>query len=137
MNKYLKSFFLRGLIFGGFGPIIVGIVYLSLSYSIENFALSGGEVFLAIISVYLLAFIQGGVSIFNQVESWSTAKSTIIHLGVIYITYVLCYLINTWIPFEWIALLIFTGIFVLSYFIIWITVFIIVKNTSKRLNEKL
>ena len=136
MNKYVKSFLFRGLIFGGFGPIIAGIVYLSLSFSIENFALTGGEIFLAIVSVYLLAFIQAGASVFNQIERWSVAKSSIIHLSVIYVAYILCYLVNTWIPFELVAVLIFTGIFVASYFIVWITVFLVMRKTSKALNKR-
>ena len=32
MNKYLKEFFHRGLIFGGFGPIILGIVFAILKF---------------------------------------------------------------------------------------------------------
>ena len=28
MNKYLKEFLHRGLIFGGFGPLVAGIVFL-------------------------------------------------------------------------------------------------------------
>jgi hypothetical protein len=71
MNKgYFKAFLHRGLIFGGFGPIIVGIVFFVLSLTLEDFSLSGQEVFFAIISTYLLAFLQAGASIFNQIESW-------------------------------------------------------------------
>mgnify|MGYP003304178141 CR=1 FL=1 len=33
-DKYLKEFFLRGMMFGGFGPIILGIIYFVLSKSI-------------------------------------------------------------------------------------------------------
>lgn len=137
MNKYVKSFFLRGAIFSGFGPIIIGIIYLILSFAIDDFTLSGYEVFLAILSVYLLAFIHAGASVFNQIEGWSTLKSLVFHLGSLYIAYTACYLLNTWVPFEWIAVLIFTGAFVLIYFAVWITVFTLVKLTSKKLNEKL
>lgn len=137
MRKYVKDFLMRGMIFGGLGPIILGIIYLFISLSVNDFTVTGKEAFLAILSVYILAFIQAGASVFNQIESWSVAKSTVIHLSVIYFDYVLCYLINTWLPFEWIAVLIFTGVFVLTYFVIWITVVLILKKTSKSLNEKL
>ena len=137
MKKYIKAFFLRGVIFGGFGPIVIGIIYLILSFAIDNFTLRGDEVFLAIISVYILAFVQAGASIFNQIESWSIGKSLLIHLSVLYCAYMLCYLVNTWIPFELIAVLIFSGIFVLGYMVIWLTVFLIAKNTSKKLNQKI
>ena len=135
--RYVKAFLFRGMIFGGFGPIILAIIYIALSFSIDDFSLSGSETSLGIISTYLLAFIQAGASIFNQVERWSVGKSMLIHLSVLYVTYVGLYLLNTWIPFEWVAILIFTGIFVAVYLIIWLTVFLAVRKTSKRLNEKL
>ena len=37
MNKYLKEFLLRGLMFSGFGPIICGIVFLILNYTVKDF----------------------------------------------------------------------------------------------------
>lgn len=137
MNKYLKEFLHRGLMFGGFGPIIVGIVYFILSKFDETFVLSGGEVLLAIVSTYLLAFIHAGASVFNQIEHWPIAKSLIFHFGTLYIGYSTCYVINTWIPFDFNVLLIFTAIFVVTYFIIWGIVYLSVKSASKKFNEKL
>lgn len=137
MNKYVKGFLQRGLAFGGFGPIIAGIVYLILSFTIDDFSLSGVDVFTAIISTYILGFVHAGASIFNQIESWPIAKSLLCHLGSLYIVYVLCYIINSWIPFEPIAILIFTGIFLVVYFVIWFIVYICVKATSKKFNNKL
>lgn len=137
MKEYIKVFLLRGMIVGGFGPIIAAIIYLILSLTVDNFSLSGNEAFLGIISTYLLAFIQAGASIFNQIEKWSIGKSLLVHLSVIYVAYVGCYLLNSWIPFEWIAILIFSAIFIAVYLSVWLTVFLFVKNTSKKLNEKL
>ncbi len=137
MNKYLKSFLQRGIAFGGFGPIIAGIVFLCISFSIEDFSLTAPQVFLAILSTYMLAFVQAGASVFNQIESWPIAKSLLCHLGSIYLAYLLCYIVNSWIPFELMALLIFTLIFIVSYFSIWLTVYFITKATSKKINSKL
>lgn len=137
MNLYLKSFLHRGLIFGGFGPIILGIVYAILSATIDGFSLHGWQVCLAIVSTYLLAFVQAGASVFNQIESWPIAKSLLFHLGSIYVAYVLCYLVNSWIPFEPLFILFFTGIFLLVYFAIWITVYLIVRKTSERMTKGL
>lgn len=136
-KKHVKNFFLRGLAFGGFGPIIVGIVYLILSFTVENFSLSGVEAFTAIISIYLLAFVHAGASVFNQIDSWSVPKSLLAHFSLLYISYILCYVINSWIPFEPMVLLIFTAIFVVTYFIIWFTVYAIIKSTEKKLNKNL
>ena len=137
MKEYVKAFFLRGLVFGGFGPIILAVVYFILSFTVTDFVLSGDVVFLATVSVYLLAFVQAGASIFNQIESWSIGKSMLVHLSVLYCAYMLCYLVNTWIPFELVAVLIFTAIFVLVYGAVWLTVFLIVRSTSKKLNQRI
>ena len=32
MNKYVREFLHRGLMFGGFGPIVFGIIILCISY---------------------------------------------------------------------------------------------------------
>lgn len=137
MKKSVKQFFLRGMLFGGFGPIIAGIVYYVLSLSLSNFSLSGAEVLLAIISTYVLAFVQAGASVFNQMESWSLAKSIAIHFLTIYLAYVVCYVINSWIPFRWEVILIFTAIFAIAYFVIWLTVYLLHKRLSNNLNKKL
>lgn len=136
-NNYVKDFFRRGMMFGGFGPIIAGVIYLIVSHTVESFSLTGGEVCLAIISTYLLAFVQAGASVFNQIEHWSLMKSLLCHLSVIYVAYSLCYIVNTWIPFEPMVLLIFTAIFLAAYLIIWFTVYVCVNITRRRLNAKL
>ncbi len=133
-KKYALNFFKRGLLFSGFGPVIAGIIYLVLGISTESFTVSGTDVFTMIISTYLLAFIHAGASVFNQIEEWSVPKSLLFHFSALYISYSACYLINSWIPFNIVAFLIFTGAFVLMYFAIWITVYICITATSKRLN---
>ena len=137
MNKYVKEFFHRGLIFGGFGPIVLGIVLLAISMAGETVALTAKDYFLSTVSIYLLAFIHAGASVFNQIEHWRLPKSLFIHFSVLYVAYSLCYIVNTWIPFEPEVLLIFTAIFVVAYFAVWLTVVIILKLISKKLNKKL
>ena len=51
-KKYIKSFLHRGLIFGGFGPIIVGIVFLNISI-FDKVSVTGTEFFIVIFSTYL------------------------------------------------------------------------------------
>ena len=134
MNKYFKEFCLRGLVFGGFGPIVLGIVYLCISFK-TDLTVGGLEFFTAILSTYILAFIHAGASVFPQIESWSIAKSIGAHFPTLYIAYTLCYLINTWIPFDWKVVLIYTAIFVLVYFVIWVIVLAVTKKTTKNLNK--
>lgn len=137
MNKYLKAFFQRGLAFGGFGPIIAGIVFLCISTAVDDFSLTAPQAFLAIVSTYILAFVQAGVSIFNQIESWPIAKSLLCHMGSVYVAYIFCYLVNFWIPLKISVILIFTAIFLVAYLSVWFIVFLAVKATSKKINEKL
>ena len=132
-NKLVKEFFKRGLMFAGFGPIVVGTVSLFEPMPIND----GKTIFVAIISTYLLAFIHAGSSVFNMVEKWSPSKTAFIHLGTLYVSYLLCYLLNSWIPFDIKVVGIFTAIFVVGYFAIWLPVYFSVKSASKKMNEKL
>ncbi len=137
MNKYVRDFLLRGMMFSGLGPIVLGIVYFILSVSIADFSLSGGQVCLAIVSTYLIAFLQAGATVFNQIEAWPISKSLLCHFVTLYVAYVLCYLLNTWIPFKAEVVLVFTVIFVVGYFLVWGIVYAAVTATSKKLNRKL
>ncbi len=137
MNKYLKEFFHRGLMFGGFGPIVAGIIYLVLSKTLDSFSLNGTEIFSAILSTYILAFLQAGATIFNQIENWSLMKSLLCHFSTLFVAYTSCYLLNSWIPFDYRVILIFIGIFVAVYFVVWSIVYFSIKATSKRLNSSL
>ena len=93
--------------------------------------------FVAIVYIYLLAFVHAGSSVFNQVEHWSIMKGMFCQLVTLYITYVGCYLINSWIPFDFLVILIFTAIFVVTYFAIWVIVYLCVKGNAKKLTEKI
>ena len=136
-NKYVLQFLHRGAIFGSFGPIIMGVVYAILSHSVADFSLSGNEVLLATVSTYLLAFLQAGASVFNQIEHWSPLRSLFFHFSTVYLAYVLCYVINSWIPFEPLVIGIFTAVFVLTYLIIYLTVVLTTKTIGKRFNDQL
>lgn len=137
MNKYVKEFFHRGLMFGGFGPIIMGIILLIINAAGEAVTLTAKDYFISTVSIYLLAFVHAGASVFNQIEHWSIPKSVLYHFLSLYIAYSLCYIGNSWIPFEPKVLLIFTAVFAAVYVVVWLTVVIILKSTSKKLNRKL
>ena len=136
-TRPVRDFFFRGLLFGGFGPVIAGIIYLILHFTLKDLALTGLQVFTTIVSTYLLSFVHAGASVFNQIESWPLAKSTLCHFGLLYIAYVLCYVINSWIPFEPMVLGIFTAIFAVGYAVIWLAVYVSIRVTVKRLNRSL
>lgn len=137
MNTYVKNFLMRGFVFGGFGPVVLGIVYAALEKGMSEFYVSGYDICLGIVSTYILAFLQAGATVFNQIEHWSVPKSLLCHFATLYIAYIVCYIANTWIPFKAEIIIIFTAIFAVIYFVIWITVFLTVRATSKRMNTTL
>ena len=137
MNKCVKNYLQRGIAFGGFGPIVMGIVFAILYAAGVDVRLNGVEILIAIVSTYVLAFVQAGSSVFNQIESWPIAKRMGIHFASLYVVYVACYLVNRWLPFSWQVILLFTAIFVGVYLIVWITVALITHGISKRLNNSL
>ena len=128
----VKEFCKRGLMFGGFGPIVFGIVCLFI-----NEPLDGLDIFLGIISTYLIAFIHAGTSVYKDIENWSIVKASGVQLLTIYVAYTVLYLVNSWIPFKWSVLAIYTGLFVVAYIIIWLIVASIVKATTKNMNNRL
>ncbi len=137
MNYYVKEFLKRGLIFSGFGPIIMGIVYLCIEASGVDLKLDAPIVFLAIITTYIIAFVQAGSSVFEAVEKWSKVKCLFFHMTSIYIVYMGGYLINNWIPFKVEIIIIFTTVYVLTFLAVWLTAYFISRAVSKKLNDKL
>ena len=137
MNKYLKTFLLRGMAFAGFGPVVIGIIYFILEKTLAGFSLSGSQVLLGIISTYIMAFIQAGVTVFNQIEHWPVPKSVLCHFASLFIVYSFFYVANSWIPFEPKVLLVFSAIFTVGFFVIWATVYFSVKTASKKMNSRL
>ena len=134
-KKDVIEFLKRGLMFGGFGPIIVGLVLFIISMTDSNFAIEGWQMFVAIISGYLIAFVQAGTTVFHTIEKWAPIKSALLQLVCLYVVYVGAYLINNWIPFDYKVVLIFTAIFIAAYFIIWLIVYLSIKMTAKKLNK--
>ena len=122
--------------FGGLGPMVAGIVFAILGATIKDFHIDGWQILMAIVSTYLLEFVQAGASVFNQIDNWGIAKSLACHFGSIYAVYMLTYVVNSWIPFEPMVVVIFTALFAVTYAVIWLTVFLVTRKTEKKLNKK-
>ncbi len=137
MNRHVREFFHRGLLFGGFGPLIAGVIDCLLEQTVPDFSLSGTQVCIAVFTTYALAFVQAGASVFHQIEHWSVAKALLCHFAVTYAAYVLCYLANAWIAFEWGVLLIFTAVFIGGYILVQLIANAIAHCVSSRLNRSL
>lgn len=137
MNIYVKRYLHRGLIFGGIGPIVLGFVYLFIDISGINVVLSAFDVLKAILTTYIIAFVQAGSSVFHEVEKWSKFKIAFWQGFSIYLVYIVGYLINSWIPFEPIVIIVFTSIFIVVYAVLWITIMAITNKAIKQMNKKI
>ena len=137
MNKYVKEFLRRGLMFSGFGPIVFGIIVLCISYFDNVTEHSARNILMGIVTTYAIAFVQAGATVFNQIEYWSVPKSMACHFSMLYAVYSIAYIVNSWIPFKIEVLAIFTAIFIGVYFAVWIVVYLCVRNTGRKINERL
>ena len=93
MKKRIKNFLLRGAIYAGFGPIIYGIIMLTLELSNVDTNLDGIIVFKGVISTYILAYVVAGFSIIWQEERLGLAIKIAIHGSALYLSYLFTYLI--------------------------------------------
>ena len=123
--------------FSGLGPVTAALVIFIISHFEENLHLGASQVLIMAVSTYILAFVQAGATVFNQIEHWSVPKSLACHFSSLYAVYVFTYLVNTWIPFNINVILVFTVIFVITFFVICTVVFLIVRHLSRKLNKNL
>jgi hypothetical protein len=127
----------RGLAACGFGPIVLAVLYLILQQQgiVEN--LTVNEVCIGIVSLFVLAFIAGGMNFIYQIEQLPLMVAILIHGGILYISYLGTYLLNGWLEWSGIPVLVFTGIFVGGYLVIWAVIYSIIKKDTDRINEVL
>ncbi len=137
MKKFVLDFLRRGFIACGFGPIVLAIVYFILQQSAALKTLTVNEVCIGIFSLSALAFIAGGLNALYQIERLPLMVAILIHGGVLYIGYLCTYLLNDWLDFGVIPIVVFTAIFVVGYMIIWMIIYSIIKKRTAKLNEML
>lgn len=135
MKVFWKDFLFRGLIAAAGGPVVLAIIYGIIGATGEVTSLTPREVCLGILTITLLAFIVAGMTAIYQVEKLPLASAILIHGGVLYATYLLIYLINGWLQNSFVPILVFTGIFLLVYILIWAVIYCIERAKIKKLNE--
>ena len=137
MKKFLSDFFLRGMIAAAFGPPVLAVVYwiIGATGAVESF--SPNEVALGIVSIELLAMVVGGMSAIYQQEQLPLATAILIHGGVLYVAYIVIYLINSWLQRQILPILVFSGIFVTCYALIWLFIYLFNKARIKKVNQGL
>ena len=137
MKKFGKEFFLRGLTCAAGGPVVLAVIYGILGATGAAESLSPREVCFGILSITLLGFIAAGMTAIYQMEQLPLLMMILLHGGVLYIAYILTYLINGWLQSQLQAILIFTGIFVAGYALIWLIIYFIERHKAEKLNKLL
>ena len=137
MKKFVLEFLRRGLIAAGIGPIVLAIVYLILQQTAAVETLSINQVCIGIFSITALAFIAGGMNAIYQIERLPLMVAILIHCGVLYIGYLGTYLLNDWLDFGVMPIVVFSAIFVVGYIVIWAIIYSIIKRRAAKLNKML
>ena len=137
MKKFFSEFLRRGLIACGFGPIVLAIVYMILHQTANVQMLTVNQVCIGIFSITILAFIAGGMNAVYQIEQLPLMVAIFIHGIVLYISYLATYIINNWLERRLTPILVFTGIFIVAYFVIWAIIYSVIRRNIKQLNKVL
>lgn len=137
MKKTVKEFLRRGIAACGLGPIVLAILYLILQHNGVVELLTVNEVCVGIFSLSVLAFIAGGMNVIYQIERLPLMVAILIHGGVLYVSYLATFLVNNWLESGITPVLIFTGIFVIGYLLIWAVIYSVIKRSTVKLNESL
>lgn len=137
MKKFLKEFLLRGLICASGGPMVLAIIYGILGATGTAESLCPNEVCMGILTITLLAFIAAGMTAIYQLEQLPLPTMILLHGGALYIAYIITYLINGWLVQQLAPILIFTGIFIAGYALVWLIIYLVEKAKADKLNKLL
>lgn len=137
MKKFVLEFLRRGFVAAGIGPIILAIFYLILQQTAAVETLSVNQVCIGIFSITALAFIAGGMNAIYQIERLPLMVAILIHGSVLYISYLGTYLLNDWLDWGIMPIVVFSAIFVVGYIVIWAIIYSIIKRNTNKLNEML
>ena len=137
MKKFILDFLRRGLIACGIVPVVFAILYLILKQTSDIETLSVNQVCVGIFSITALAFIAGGMNAVYQIERLPLMAAILIHGVVLYAGYLCTYLLNDWLEWGVIPILVFSGIFVVGFVAIWAVIYSIIKRNTEKLNKML
>ena len=135
MKKFVLAFLRRGLVAFGFGPFVLASLYLILQHHGVVHSLTVNEVCLGIFSLSALAFVAGGMNAIYQIEQLPLMVAILIHGSVLYISYLATYLLNSWLEWGMMPILVFSGIFVFGYLAIWAVIYVIIRKRTAKLNQ--
>ena len=137
MKKIIAEFFRRGFVACGFGPIVLAIFYLIMQQQGIIQTLTVNQVCIGIFSLTALAFVAGGMNAIYQIERLPLMTAVSVHGCVLYISYLITYLLNGWLERGITPILVFSGIFILGYLVIWAIIYFIIRHNTAKVNEML
>lgn len=137
MKRVIWEFMRRGFVAFGFGPLVLAVLYWILYHQGVVEVLSVPEICLGIFSLSVLAFIAGGMNVIYQIEQIPLMVAIFIHGGVLYTCYLAVYLVNGWLGGSATPILVFSGIFLLGYLMIWIVIYAVNKRNTTKINHLL
>ena len=137
MKGHIREFLCRGLAAWGFGPIILAALYLILHSQGLVDTLTVTQVCTGIFSLSCLAFIAGGMNFIYQVERLALMPAILIHGSVLYASYLATYLLNGWLDWGILPILVFSGIFAVGYLTIWVVIYTVIKHNTDQVNRAL
>jgi len=81
--------------------------------------------------------VVAGMTAIYQVEQLPLVIAILLHGITLYTAYILTYLVNGWLAGHLTSILIFTGIFLLFYGVIWAVIYFVTRYKTKKLNKLL
>ena len=137
MKKYVLDFLRRGAFSAWIGPVVLAALYFVSHYTGAVEELSAEQVCLGIFSLTALAFVAGGINFIYQIERLPLMLAILIHGAVLYLGYLVTYLVNDWLEWGALPIIVFTAIFVIGYLVIWFVIYQIIKRGTTDINKKL
>ena len=137
MRKFVSDFVRRGLTACGFGPMVLAVLYLIMQRHGVVETLTVHQVSIGIFSISVLAFAAGGMNAVYQVERLPLMAAILLHGCVLYLCYLVTYLVNGWLEWGVTPIMVFSGIFVVGYLVIWSIICCILRSRTKRINRVL
>lgn len=137
MKKYVKEFLFRGMVAAWGGPAVLAVIYAIVGVMGGAEPLTHLEAAKGILSLLVLAFTAGGITVVYQIERLPLFPALLIHGAVLYADYLMMYLFNDWLAKGTKPLVIFTAVFVAGYALIWLCVWLVTRRGTRMVNRKL
>ena len=132
-----------GIAIGYAFTILGSLIQGSGSYyavAAEVIALTGNELSAIILQAALCALlgaVSSGSSVIWEIDEWSLLKQTSLHFGILATTMLpIAYFLH-WMDRSIGGFLLYTGIFIVQFFFIWIIVYFSLRHKIKKINDKL